>query len=150
MKSLARVCLCTCFAATCFAQSREPLCPKHIEEPSYPPVARAAHLMGKIALSVTITADGTVSDAQATNVEGPLRLLARSAIENIRRWTFSKPPSAPYKETITYDYEFDESLPAAGGEKNFPVVTRVTFDLPDRVTILTNLSTIETMTSKTP
>jgi hypothetical protein len=41
----------------------------------------------------------------------------------------AKPPLAPYKQTIVYDYEIDESVPLDGP-------TQVTFDLPERVTIV--------------
>lgn len=52
---------------TFFAQEAEPLCPRHIETPLYPLPVRVAHVQGKVALSVTIGADGKVMDAEATN-----------------------------------------------------------------------------------
>lgn len=58
-------------------------------------------------------------------------LLEIGAISNIRHWTFTKPPFAPYKQTIVYDYQIDDSLPLDGP-------TKVVFDLPDRVTIVTS------------
>ncbi len=129
-----------------------PLCPRHIESPGYPPIARTAHVTGKITLTITIDADGNVVhvDAPTDNpLKAPYSLLHKYAAENIQRWTFANPPSAPYTQTIVYDYEFDPALPAAGGKHSFPTVTKTTFDLPDRVTITTNLEILNTEKSGT-
>jgi TonB family protein len=108
------------------------LCPKHIETPSYPAIARAAHVTGKVVLALTINAEGNVIEAKVTNGAA---MLGESALDNIRHWTFTKPPTAPYTQTIVYDYEIDDSLPADDG--SHPIV-KVSYDLPDRVMILTN------------
>ena len=124
-------------AGTCFGQEAKPLCARHIEPPFYPPVAATAHVQGKVILSVTIDADGNVKDAEATNYEKWVALLKSSAISNIKSWTFMKPPFAPYKQTMAYDYEIDESLPLDGP-------TKVTLDLPDRVTVVTSGRSVQT------
>ena len=67
------------------------------------------------------------------------QLLQDSAIENVQHWTFVKPPTAPYTEVVVYDYEADPSLPPSGGAKRMSVITKVLFDLPDHVRILTNV-----------
>lgn len=90
-------------------------------------------------LSVTIDVDGHVIEAKATNRGNWVPLLGKSAIDNVRRWTFARPPTAGYREKIVYDYEFDPSLPLADGTSSSPAITKVTFDLPDRVTIVSNL-----------
>ena len=125
-------------AASCFGQGQTPLCPRHIEPPGYPRIARVAHVTGKLVLSVTIDADGHVADAELTNESRLTGLLKKGALSNMRRWTFTKPPSAPYKETIVYDYEIDDSLPL--DDPN----TYVKFDLPDRVTISTSGTSVQT------
>lgn len=145
MKSAAFTFLFFCIIGTCLAQDQPGVCPRHIETPTFPVIARTAHVRGKVVLSVTIDADGNVTNAEADTLVG---LLNRSAIDNVRRWKFSKPPSAPYTETIVYDYEFDPSIPAEGGPRNLPAITNVNFDLPDRVTLLTNGMMIETSRSK--
>ena len=89
---------------------------------------------------MTIDADGNVHDAEATNDEKSVTLLKLSTISNIRHWTFMKPPFAPYKQTIVYDYKIDDSLPPDGP-------TNVTFDLPDRVTIVTSGRSVQTSRS---
>jgi TonB family protein len=128
----ALMCLVFCCAAPCLAQSQQPLYPRHIETPHFPPAARAANVTGSVSLNVTIDADGHVIKVEATT--GP-KMLQTAAAENLQHWTFAKPQTAPYEETITYDYEFDASLP---GNDGYTAITNVNFDLPDRVTILAN------------
>jgi TonB family protein len=129
-------------AGTCSAQSSPALCPRHIESPVYPPIAHTAHVTGTVVLRVSIGADGSLIEAALAPESKPNRILDAAAINNVRHWTFVKPPTGPYVETITYDYEFDESLPAEGGKDNYPVITRVSFDLPDHVHVRTNLPMI--------
>jgi TonB family protein len=130
-----------CLLLLAFAGCSRPvpqLFPSHIETPSYPGVARVARITGKVVLLVTIDADGNVIDAKAANDDKWVGLLKIDTIDNIRHWTFAKPSSAPYTQTITYDYEFDSSLP-----QDYYRRTKVNFDLPRRVTILTNESVVE-------
>jgi len=129
-------------AGSCLAQTSPALCPRHMETPEYPIIARFAGISGKVVLRVTIGADGSVIKAAAIEAK-PIQMLDDSAIANIRQWTFAKPPKAPYVETIVYDFEFDHSLPAEGGEGHYPAITKVSFDLPDRVTVRTNLEIID-------
>ena len=140
MKTVAAGCLLLWLAGVCLAQDREPLCPRHIETPTYPQFGRTAHLTGKVVLLVTVDENGNVTDAIAANNDKWVAVFKVSAIDNIRHWTFAKPPTAPYTETIVFDYEFDESLPGDDGSNR---IIKVTFDLPDRVTILTNLPVID-------
>ena len=125
-------------AGTCFARSSPALCPRHIDAPDYPAVARVLHVEGKVVLRVTIGADGAVLDAKPASGSKADAILDDAATENVRHWTFAKPPSAPYVETITYVYEIDQSLPSDDGTVQSPAITRLSFDLPDRVTVRTN------------
>ena len=107
-------------------------------------IAILAHVSGTVVLAVTIDADGKVSDVKVTNEdERFVRFLEGSAVANIRLWTFAKSQSAPYKQNITYDFQLDDKLPLAG-VNNYPDVTYVTYDLPDRVTIRANNHVLET------
>jgi TonB family protein len=115
-----------CWLGTSFAQEEQAVCPKHIEAPVYPQVALSAHVTGTVTLTLTIDMDGKVKDVRA-NTDAPL--LKRNTVDNIRKWIFSKPPSAPYTHKIVYTYQIDESRRIRG--------TNVSFDLPDHVTILT-------------
>ena len=138
-------------ATVSFGQTQPAICPKHIETPEYPALARQTRLMGEIAHSVTIDADGRVEHVTAVvgkDKPQPYPLLQNSAVENMQHWTFTKPPFVPYTEVIVYDYEDDLSLPPSGGPKRLPVITKVMFDLPDRVRILTNVPIIDTDKSK--
>lgn len=122
-----------CLICGCSEHVEEPLCPRHIEIPFYPPIANSANVSGTVSLTLTIDAEGNVEDAKArttdSNVQGS-RLLENSSITNIRRWTFTKPPTAPYTRMISYKYEITRSLPLDSP-------TKVTFDLPQLVTIAT-------------
>ena len=134
MKKLTFGCLFFCLATVCFGQNQDALCPRHIETPTYPAIARAVRVSGKITLTVTIDADGTVKHVEATPDNPDFDALQKSAIENMKHWTFAKPQSAPYTQVIVYDYEIDPAPPVAGATP----ITKVTFDLPDRVTIWAN------------
>jgi hypothetical protein len=130
-------CLVLWLVGPCFGQEVKSLCPRHIEPPFYPHIAATAHVYGKFVLSVTIDADGNVQDAEATNDGKWVALLKLSTISNIRHWTFTNPPFAPFKQTIVYDYKIDDSFPLDGP-------TIVSFDLPDRVTIVTSGVSVQT------
>ena len=128
-------------AAACFGQIQEGLCPKHIETPQYPTLARQAHVTGKITLTVTADADGKVKHVEAVTdnpVQRAQPLLQNSAVENMQHWTFAKPSFAPYTQVIVFDYEYDSTLPPSGGPSSLASITKVTIDLPDRVNILIN------------
>lgn len=133
-------------ATACLGQTEPAICPKHIETPEFPLLARQTRLRGEVTLSVTIDAEGKVQRVAAMpakpNEKHAYQLLQDSAIENVRHWTFVKPPKAPYTEVIVYDYEDDPSLPPSG------VTTKVLFDLPDHVRILTNVPIIDTNKSQ--
>jgi hypothetical protein len=135
-------CLIFCLAGTCHGQETKPLCPKHIETPSYAMIARTAHIQGKVILSLVIGADGEVVDAEAINDETWVSLLKIGAISNIRLWTFTKPPSTPYRQTIIYDYQIDSFLPLNSPDK-------VSFDLPDKVTVVASNRSVNVTRSKT-
>jgi TonB family protein len=117
-------------AGTCFAQSSPALCLRHIETPEYPMFARAGHITGTVVLHVTVGANGAVIEAALAPDTKASVILDQIAIGNVRRWTFTKPPTIPYVETIVYVFQLDYSLPR-GAE-------RVSYDLPDHVNIRAN------------
>jgi TonB family protein len=133
------------WAGTCLAQGGQQLCPKHIETPFYPAIAHMAHVSGTVTLTLTIDADGNVRDVKANstvNPPGDSKLLERDTITNVRRWTFATPPSAPYTQTIVYDYKIDDS-----GRRH---EVAVSFDLPDHVTIWAEPSYVEPDQTEVP
>jgi outer membrane biosynthesis protein TonB len=80
----------------------------------------------KVTLTVTIDAEGNVSKVEPKAEKSASEILARSAAQNMQHWTFAKPPSAPYTQTVVYDYALSVDSPERG---------RVIFDLPDHVRI---------------
>jgi TonB family protein len=144
-KSILSGCLLFLIAlSSCMSQPQQPVCPKHIETPRYPPVAKMARISGKVMLTLIIDADGKVSDVKVTNEDQQfVKILAHWAVDNVRLWTFAKPQSAPFKQNITYDFQLDDKLPLAGVD-DYPDVTFVTYDLPDYVTVRTNNHVVET------
>ena len=112
------------------------LCPRHIEEPIYPAIARTADIAGKLVVAVTIDANGKVSRAEITNRTTSLKLLEQTTLNNIRSWTFTPPRKAPHVQTVVYDYEINKSPEFQG--------VQVSYDLPDRVNIIAGLPEIET------
>src|SRR5271170_8132371 len=51
-------------AFPCMSQTQESLCPKHIETPEYASIARTAHISGVVVMTLTIDAEGKVSDVK--------------------------------------------------------------------------------------
>jgi TonB family protein len=123
------MCATLWLVTSCFGQT---LCPKHVEPPTYPPIARAANVQGEVTLKLSIDANGVVTNAEVVNRDQMALPLQESAIENIRRWTFEKPQTGPMTQMIVHKYRLDGSLTV---RENYPV-TKVVIDLPDRVTIL--------------
>ncbi len=134
-KKLALVLMFLASAITCFGQADNLLCPKHIEAPEYPAIARIAHIVGRVAVKLTVDADGNVSSAEIVNEDPATKLLQRNSRENATKWTFEKPPHAPFDLTITYEYRLDESLPVDPGDRP---ITKVILDLPNHVSIVSN------------
>jgi hypothetical protein len=95
--------------------------------------------MGKVKLVMTIDGDGNVKSAEATRDNSSHKLLVESAIQNVKKWTFSRPSHAPFTQTILYDYEINETLPGTYGYS----IEKVYFDLPDMVKIVSNAQLVE-------
>lgn len=106
---------------------RRLLQPKHIEVPEFDPAANV-YLDGHIVVTAVIDANGAVIETRATGQP----ILAKIAMQNLRRWTFEKPRHSPWEQTIVYDYRLE------GPASCHVSPSLVTFDLPDRVTIVTN------------
>ncbi len=135
MRQIVSICAAISFVTFFLPQSPEGPCAKHVESPEYPPISRTAHVQGVIDLIATIDSSGNVVD-----VTPPLlapndtrSLLVSHAVDNIREWKFDPPATAPYILSIAYEYKIDCSL-----KQTDRPTTKVTMDLPKRVTILTN------------
>jgi hypothetical protein len=117
------------FAMAAFSSADELqiILPKHMQAPSYPAIAKTAHISREVEIQVTLDSDGRVTDALALG--GP-PLLYRSSVESVRLWTFDRPPAAPFKESVFCDYKL------SAARKNAPSEVLVLFDFPNRVTII--------------
>lgn len=132
--------LCAIFTAVGFAQTPPEVCPKHVEPPVYPEIARTARMQGRVPVRVTIDAEGRISNAEVSSSDPAPKFLQQSAMANAKVWTFRKPPYAPYTFVITYEYRLRESPREVLG---------VSFDLPDHVLIVSDPPYINTSVSGT-
>ena len=117
------------FLVTGFAGCRNShslLQPRHVEAPEYDRVAHLAHIDGHIVVTAAIDANGAVIETRATGQP----MLAKSAMENLRHWTFEKPRRSPWEQSIVYDYRL-EGVGGCDVSGSF-----VIFDFPGHVTIV--------------
>lgn len=122
---------------------------KHVDAPTtYPHLARQARIQGTVSIHLKISALGKVLDAQATTEDPSLKahpVLQSQALQLVRNWTFECigcPNNAGYDHTLVFIYRLE------GKEAPYNE-SRVTMDLPDTVTIITNPPQVETSTAKT-
>ena len=137
MRVATLACIALLAVLTCSGQNNEALNPKHIESPRYPSLARQARIRGIVILTLTIDADGNVKSAEATGDKSGIQghpVLQTAAIENVKKWTFSRPSHAPFQQSLVYVYEIDDTLPPT----NESSLEKVSFDLPDRVRIVSS------------
>jgi TonB family protein len=131
-------------AGSCLGQT---LCPKHIETPTYPVLARIAHIEGTVTLEVTIDPDGHVKNVAVVDKPGhqAQAVLQQSAIDNMQHWTFEKPVSGSFTQLMVYSYSIDVSIKP---DENNHQVTKAYIELPDRVTVLAGATVINPGQSK--
>jgi TonB family protein len=71
----------------------------------YPPIAKAAHVTGKVVVRVTVK-DGLIVQTEVLSkpaVASGGRLLESSTLENLKTWRFAADMSGAF--TVTYTYE---------------------------------------------
>lgn len=107
------------------------ICIGHLESPLYDPLARQARLQGDVSIQIRVAPDGRVASVQT--IAGP-SLLAREAERNIRTWVFN--PGDERTLAITYEFRLEQP------EIYYDPPSRVTFDLPDKVRIVSNFKQI--------
>jgi TonB family protein len=69
--------------------------------PSYPDIARSAHITGKVKIEATIAADGHVI---STKVVGGSPVLVNAAIDALTKWRF-EPAAADTVEVIEFQFD---------------------------------------------
>ena len=116
----------------------------HAELPLYPPLARTAHISGKVKIEVTIE-KGSVVDSHVKSAEIQIsdpqggavydskakaaasRYLSNPSLENLRTWRFESEARATFIVTYTYEIE--------GEQTPLPENPRVELDLPRLIKI---------------
>jgi hypothetical protein len=110
--------------------SKAVVCPKHVEVPTYPSVARAAHLHGVVIVKITVGSDGTVLAAEPMTPESP-RFLIYTTITLVKKWTFrcvSCQPAESYEKTLKFIYKLE-------GKPSVQDNTSFLMEIPDEITI---------------
>jgi TonB family protein len=90
----------------CFSETRPvrrfgSLCLKKAVPPLYPPLAKQAHITGRVRVEFTVTATGQVEQPKASGHP----LLISSAIDAVRKSTFETSPPSNDRYAVTIDYE---------------------------------------------
>jgi hypothetical protein len=78
--------------------------------PMYPPIAKAAHVTGKVMLRVTVKG-GLVVKTDVLSKLDPAgqRFLETATIENLKTWRFAADVTGEYTVTYTYEISGEES-----------------------------------------
>jgi hypothetical protein len=103
------------------------VCTKHILAPGYPRLAWQAQVTGTV--DVEVAADGSVRSAVGS---GALNLLNHAAEENVRQWIFCSNAEG-FKQKVAYVCRLEGRR-----EDEQPPPTVVSFDLPDRVEVVSH------------
>jgi hypothetical protein len=77
---------------------------KEAAVPLYPPIAEAAHVTGKVTVSVTVQGGRVVKTVAQSESPAAVHFLQPAAILNIQTWRFGKDVNDRF--TVTYTYGF--------------------------------------------
>lgn len=111
--------------------SRNQPVPRHLESMTYDMAAPAARVEGDVDVQLTINDDGSVIAAEAANGPPALR---KGAEANALTWKFA--PGQAGTVRVTYSFRLEKPYLTYTGP------TRTVFDLPNHVTVMTNLKEI--------
>jgi hypothetical protein len=110
--ALSAVVLTAAFASSQTAPSAAPAPPilQGAALPVYPPIAKAAHVTGKVMMRVTIK-DGQVVKTEPLSKLGPAvqRLLETPTAENLKTWRFASNVTGVFTATYTYEIFGEET-----------------------------------------
>jgi hypothetical protein len=106
--------------------------PEHVPDLIYPPIARAAHVVGDVAVTFRVRATGETADVQA--VSGP-PMLRSVAVENIKAWRFRNnlPVSTAISKAM---FHFRLEEPGGGYDDNDAPGTRVEVSAGNQVSVI--------------
>jgi hypothetical protein len=109
MRRCRRALLGLILAVPAFAQTTPPPAAPPILQgatlPTYPPIAKAAHVTGKVVVQVTVK-DGLVVQTEVLSkpaLASGGRLLESPTLENLKTWRFAAAVTGAF--TVTYTYE---------------------------------------------
>jgi TonB family protein len=76
--------------------------------PVYPPIAKAAHVTGKVTVRVTVK-DGLVVQTDVLSKPSGQRFLETPTVENLKTWHFAADVAGTFTVTYTYEISGKES-----------------------------------------
>jgi hypothetical protein len=101
----------------------------HADVPSYPPMARIAHITGTVQIEVTIK-NGVMAITEVKSPAPPI--LVNATLENLKTWKFASDANAAFR--ITYIYEVEREGTALPGnpriEMQLPNLIKITAQPP--------------------
>lgn len=112
----------------CAMQAPSNNCAVHVEAMQYPQMARLARIQGEVLVEATVADDGRVMAARARSGHG---ILADAAEQNLRKWVFSQGTSRNLEVIFVFRLEKPEL--------EYSPPSRVVFDLPNKVSVTSNL-----------
>lgn len=107
------------------------ICVLHLESPQYGSLARQTRTEGDVLIQFRVDADGKISSVRV--LSGP-SLLAKEAERNIKTWLFNQTDQQDHQ--IVYEFRLEKP------EIYYDPQARVSFDLPRRVRVTSNLKQI--------
>ena len=107
------------------------ICVLHLESLQYVSLARQTRIEGDVLIEFRIDPSGKVDTARA--ISGP-SLLAKEAERNIKTWVFNRTDDQDHQ--IVYEFRLEKP------EIYYDPPARVSFDLPRRVRVTSNLKQI--------
>jgi hypothetical protein len=103
---------------------------QHADMPSYPAMARVAHVTGKVEVTIK---NGLVVQTEQKSSAHPI--LINATLENLRTWRFRPDTSAKF--SVTYVYELEKKRSSSGNpriEMQLPYRIKITAQPPQTTT----------------
>jgi outer membrane biosynthesis protein TonB len=104
---------------------------EHADPPTYPPLARTAHIVGALMVQVTVKEGKVVT----TKVKSGPPMLAAATIKNIQSWRFYQPVNAAF--ITKFVYQIEEKRPPDSPlevELHLPFLVKITTPLAHQTT----------------
>jgi len=115
MKKWNQLVLCLLLAVPALGQTASPAAAPPVLQgaalPIYPPIAKAAHITGKVSVRVTVKAGMVVKTDVLSVNDGKAgqRFLEAPTVENLKTWRFATTVTGAFTVTYTYEIVGEES-----------------------------------------